>query len=180
MMKRALVLGASGGMGYSIVKELSRRGIKVIAFARRKEKLDRLFSQDSNVTTFSGDLFNVNDVIQAAEGADVIFQSANIPYSDWETKLGILFRNMIEATKASQAKLVVVDNIYAYGRSNGRIISEDFPKNPHTKKGRIRLQMENLIKEGNVPFLIAHFPDFYGPNAKKYTPPLHTPKDRCQ
>ena len=36
-MKKALVLGASGGMGYSIVKELSSRGIKVMAFARTKE-----------------------------------------------------------------------------------------------------------------------------------------------
>ena len=35
-MKKALVVGASGGMGYSIVKELSNRGI-VMAFARTRE-----------------------------------------------------------------------------------------------------------------------------------------------
>lgn len=37
-MKRALVLGASGGMGYSIVNELTDGGIEVIAFARNKKE----------------------------------------------------------------------------------------------------------------------------------------------
>jgi short-subunit dehydrogenase len=49
IMKKALVLGASGDMGYSLVKELSGRGIKVVAFTRTKERLKRLFSNDANV-----------------------------------------------------------------------------------------------------------------------------------
>ena len=40
------------------------------------------------------------------------------------------------------------------------------PKRPHTQKGKIRLQLENVIKASGVPFLIAHFPDFYGPHAE--------------
>ena len=51
-MKKALVLGASGGMGYSLVKELSSRGIKVVAFARTKEKLERLFRDDAECYDF--------------------------------------------------------------------------------------------------------------------------------
>ena len=38
-------------------------------------------------------------------------------------------------------------------------------KNPHTKKGKIRLELENTAKQSGVPLLIAHFPDFYGPHA---------------
>jgi nucleoside-diphosphate-sugar epimerase len=45
-------------------------------------------------------------------------------------------------------------------------VSETTVKNPHTKKGSIRLKVENLVKESKVPALIAHFPDFYGPNAE--------------
>jgi len=41
-MKRALVLGASGGMGYSIVNELISRGVEVTAFARSEKKLKHL------------------------------------------------------------------------------------------------------------------------------------------
>ena len=34
------------------------------------------------------------------------------------------------------------------------------------RKGKIRLQIETIIKKSGVPAVIAHFPDFYGPNAE--------------
>ncbi|MEQ2526831.1 SDR family NAD(P)-dependent oxidoreductase [Bacillaceae bacterium CLA-AA-H227] len=165
-MKKALVLGASGGMGYSIVKELSNRGIEVTAFARTKSKLDELFRDDANVTIFQGDIFQIQDLKSAANNVDVIFQAANIPYPEWEEKLETFMGNVLVAAKESKASLAMVDNIYAYGRSGGRKVREDFPKNPHTKKGQIRLNVEALVKNSGVKALIAHFPDFYGPNAE--------------
>lgn len=165
-MKKALVLGASGGMGYSIVKELSKRGIAVTAFARTKSKLEKLFGDDRNITIFSGDIFQAEDLQEAAKGVDVIFQSANIPYTEWEEKLARLMKNIVTAAKAEGAKLAIVDNIYAYGRNSGQKVTETVPKNPHTKKGNIRLKVESLVRESGVPALIAHFPDFYGPNAE--------------
>lgn len=165
-MKTALVLGASGGMGYSIVKELSSRGVSVIAFARNKERLEKLFGNDDNVRIFNGDVFQVDDLKAAAKGIDVIFQSANIPYKDWEGKLVSFMTNIVETAKVSSAKFVMVENIYAYGRSTGRKVCESTEKNPHTKKGKIRLQVEGIVKNSGVEALIAHFPDFYGPNAE--------------
>jgi nucleoside-diphosphate-sugar epimerase len=165
-MKKALVLGASGGMGYSIVKELSSRGIAVTAFARTKSKLEKLFDGDPNVTIFSGDIFELNDLLAASSGADVIFQAANLPYVEWGEKLVPFMMNIVNVSKKQSAKLAIVENIYAYGRSQGKKVSETTPKNPHTKKGNIRLQVEKLVKGSGVPALIAHFPDFYGPNAE--------------
>ncbi len=165
-MKKALVVGATGGMGYAIVKELILRGVEVIAFARTKSKIDQLFGDEQNVKACAGDVFNMEDLLEAAKDVDVIFQAGNIPYSAWEEKLELFMGNILAAAKSQSAKLVVVDNIYAYGRSDGKKVSEDFPKNPHTKKGRIRLRVEKLIKESGIPFVIAHFPDFYGPNAE--------------
>ncbi|MFJ7746354.1 SDR family NAD(P)-dependent oxidoreductase [Peribacillus sp. NPDC097295] len=165
-MEKALVVGASGGMGYSVVKELSSRGISVTAFARTRDKLEKLFGNDPNVTIYAGDLFKVEDLEEAAQGVDVIFQAANIPYSEWEMKLLVMMSNIIETAKKHSAKVAFVDNIYAYGRSTGTTVNERTPKNPHTKKGKLRLQVEELIKTSKVPALIAHFPDFYGPNAE--------------
>ncbi|RYM06641.1 NAD-dependent epimerase/dehydratase family protein [Sporolactobacillus sp. THM7-7] len=165
-MIKALVLGASGGMGYAIVKELSNRGITVRAFARTQSKLEHLFHDDPRVSIFAGDLFRIDDLSAAASDVDIIFQSANLPYPEWEEKWGQLITNVVSATKKQEAKLAVVDNIYAYGRNPGRKVSETTPKRPHTKKGKIRLESEKIIKESGVKALIAHFPDFYGPNAK--------------
>lgn len=164
-MKKALVLGASGGMGYAITKELSSRGIMVTAFARNRGKLEKLFADDSNVTIYSGDLFHIEDLDGAANGVDIIFQSANLPYSDWEKKLQVMMTNILATAKKHSTKLAIVDNIYAYGRS-GKNTTETAERKPHTKKGRIRLEVEKLVKESEVPALIAHFPDFYGPNAE--------------
>lgn len=165
-MNKALVIGASGGMGYSVVKELSSRNIPVIAFARTRSKLEKLFYEDSNVTIMTGDMFHYEDLHAAALGVDVIFQAANIPYSEWEDKLAVFMANIIEAAKNRSAKLAIVDNIYAYGHSNDVKVTETTPKNPHTKKGKLRLEVETLVKESGVQAIIAHFPDFYGPNAE--------------
>lgn len=163
---KALVLGASGGMGYSIVKELISRGITVTAFARSRSKLEKLFGNEPEVNLFAGDIFNMEDLLAASNNVDVIFQSANIPYQEWEQKLPLLMDNIIKAAQIQSAKLAIVDNIYAYGRSNGEKVSETKPKLPHTKKGKIRLHLESMVKQSDVPSLIAHFPDFYGPNAE--------------
>lgn len=165
-MKKALVLGASGGMGYSIVKELSKRGIQVTAFARTRSKLEKLYGNDPLVSIYTGDIFQIEDIKAAAKDVDVIFQSANIPYSQWEEKLETFMKNILKVAREEDVKLAIVENIYSYGRSGGRKVDEDFPKNPHTKKGRIRLNVQNLVKESNVNAFIAHFPDFYGPNAE--------------
>jgi len=167
-MKKAVVLGASGGMGYSLVHELVSRGIETIAFARSVEKLEALFAKQSGVTIKSGDVFKLNDLIRACEGVDVIFHSINIPYPEWKEKQKILMANVLEAARQVSAKLFIVDNIYSYGRSPGQLVTETTPKQPHTKKGKIRLRLEQMAfaaQEQGVPVLLAHFPDFYGPNA---------------
>lgn len=166
MSKKVLVLGASGGMGYSIVKELLSRGFMVTAFARNREKLENLFGEDENVTIFSGDLFRLEDLDKAAQGVDIVYHAANIPYAEWKERLPLLMSNILYTAEKHAAKLAIVDNIYAYGRSDGAKVSETTIKNPHTKKGNIRLQVETQVKESKVPAFIAHFPDFYGPNAE--------------
>lgn len=164
-MKQALVLGASGAMGYSIVNELVDRGIQVRAFARNRKKLKQLFGNQKNVQIIVGDVLNMKDLEQAANGCDIIFHSINLPYQEWEKYLLVIMENVLHIVKANSAKLAMVDNIYSYGRSMGGKVKETTPKQPHTKKGKLRLQQIDLIKNSGAPYVIAHFPDFYGPNA---------------
>lgn len=164
-MKKALVLGASGGMGYAIVHELQSMGVEVVAFARREETLKKLFGDLVGVEIFSGDVFHYEDLVKAADGVDIIFHSVNIPYYEWADHQETLMGNVVNLSENIGTKLVVVDNIYAYGRSEGEKVREESVKEPHTKKGAIRIRLENIVKTSNTPWVIAHFPDFYGPNA---------------
>jgi len=164
-MKKALVLGATGGMGSALVKELVSREIQVVAFARNKGKLEQLAQGNKLIQVFKGDVFEKEDLLTAAADVDHIYHSVNIPYPEWAEKQPLLMNNILETAKERQLKLAIVDNIYAYGRANGEPIDEKHPKQPHTKKGKIRLQLETMAKQSGVPVLIAHFPDFYGPDA---------------
>ena len=133
-------------MGYSLVKELSSRGIKVVAFARTKEKLERLFRDDANVMIFAGDVFHKKDLAEAAKGVDIIFHSANIPYRDWEAKLLTLVSNIVEIAKEQSIKLAVVDNIYAYGRSPGELLQRLLLKDRILKKGKFACRQKKSLR----------------------------------
>lgn len=164
-MKKAMVVGASGGMGYALVMELISRGIEVVAFARGKEKLEKLFGEMELVTIHTGDAEVKEQLVLASLGSDVIFHALNIPYEQWKDKLSTITEQVIFAAEQNNARLAVVDNIYSYGRSDGALLTEDREKHPHTRKGKLRVEMDRMIKEASVPALICHFPDFYGPNA---------------
>lgn len=53
---------------------------------------------------------------------------------------------------------------------NKRIFTEKHPKQPHTRKGQIRLQFEQMIFDKRwkqARPLIARLPDYYGPTANQ-------------
>lgn len=165
-MKKVIVLGATGGMGYALVNELIERGIHVTTFARNNKKLHRYFGDNHAVTIHEGDVFSQTELNQAVKGNEIIFHAINIPYGSWQARLPVITNNIIVAAKKHSAKLAIVDNIYSYGRSPGIKVNETTAKKPHTKKGKIRLEMEALYQKAEIPYLIAHFPDFYGPNVE--------------
>ncbi|WP_270994595.1 SDR family NAD(P)-dependent oxidoreductase [Listeria seeligeri] len=165
-MKSALVLGASGGIGYALVLELVNRGVEVVAFARRKERLNALYQHESMVTIFSGDALVEKDVIEAADGVDVIFHAVSFPYQDWKEKHPLCIEIIVRAAEIYQTKIALADNIYAYGKQSKVEVKENASKEPFTKKGKIRLAMENRLKRSDIPYLIVHMPDLYGPNAE--------------
>lgn len=167
-MKKALVLGASGGMGDALVHELVSRGIEVVAFARNNSKLTALFGHMADVTMISGDARNEHDIEEAARDVDVIFHTVSVPYTHWIEGHPLIMKNAVQAAQKNGAKLVLIDNIYAYGRSSGALVGEEATRQPHTKKGRIRVTIQQMAEEAHAsgtPTMVIHFPDFYGPNA---------------
>lgn len=170
-MKKALVLGATGGTGKAIAQELAYRGIEVVLFGRTAQKLETLKAElgGSALIDFqAGDVFDAAHVAEAARGAQVIFHAASIPYHEMGKKLLPMARAVLAGAERAGAKLVAIDGIYPYGkRTSTQPIREDFPKNPHTRKGRTKLEFERLLfdpRYGGIPKLIVRLPDYYGPS----------------
>ena len=78
--RRALILGATGGVGGETARALARHGWHLRALTRRDGGLPDLGA----VEWRRGDALNPADVIAAAEGCDVILHAVNPPgYRDW-------------------------------------------------------------------------------------------------
>lgn len=161
----AIVFGASGGMGYALVMELVSRGFDVTAFARNEQKLKKLFGHIKEVRIHQGDAMNPDEVAEACRKKEFIFHSINIPYPEWADGHPRIMQNLLQAVKQENSRFILADNIYAYGRQS-EAVTEAASKDPHTKKGKIRLHLEQMVKSAEIPYLILHFPDYYGPKAE--------------
>ncbi|WP_431030406.1 NAD-dependent epimerase/dehydratase family protein [Lysinibacillus sp. LZ02] len=163
-MKKVFIAGATGGIGSALVAELTAKQIEVIAFARTEATLKERFRGNALVTCIAGDVLNDQDVLKAAQGADTIMHAVSFPYEQWEAKHIPCLENLLKVAKQINSRFVMLDNIYAYGKAMSPV-KEDVEKRPHTKKGKKRLEMERLIKNSGVPYVIAHIPDVFGPYA---------------
>jgi nucleoside-diphosphate-sugar epimerase len=76
--------------------------------------------------------------------------------------------NAIAAAKASGARLVIPGNVYNFAPDSGANIGEDAPQAPVTRKGAIRVRMEQRLRavsQDGVKVLILRAGDFFGPAA---------------
>lgn len=168
MIQKALVIGASGGTGQAITRELIKEKIPVKIFGRNQSKLKKMFPGQEIAI---GDAFNYQDLINALndDQIDTVFQTAAIPYSQTVEKQLPLAENIMKAVSAAGKKIVFVDGIYAYGDA-GQIVTEDYIGHPKSKKGKIKKALTDLIfspaYRKTQPILL-RYPDYFGPGARK-------------
>lgn len=172
-MKKALVIGATGGTGAAITEELVKRGIETIVFGRSRQKLEQLVHRLGNpahVRIQTGDAFRSEDIVAASGGADVMFHCANVPYHEMESRLIPLGESVMRAAGQLGIKVVVMDGIYPYGKSQMDEVTEEHPKRPHTRKGKTRLAYEQMLFSyswARERLMIVRLPDYYGPTANE-------------
>ncbi len=143
MKETVLVLGANGRIGRSAVEAFLNAGWAVRAFVRRGSA-DRVRRE---VQIFEGDAFDVDSVVSAAEGADVIVNALNPPYERWAAELPRITRSVLGAAKHSGATVMIPGNVYNYGESMPSVLVEDTPHAPTTRKGTMREQMEDAYRD---------------------------------
>jgi len=111
-----------------------------------------------------------DSVVAAAMGADVIFHGVHPPgYKNWATLCVPMLENSIEAARRSGARLVFPGTVYNYGPDAGAVIAEDAAQNPLTRKGKIRVELEDMIAQSarwGLRSLIVRAGDFFGPTGK--------------
>ena len=158
------VLGATGGIGRATTLELATRGHSVRAAARAAAAA----TWPDGVTATPTDLTDPISAREACAGADVVVMAAQVPYPRWRTDLAPMFDTAADAAATAGARLVVVDNLYAYGTPDGAI-TEATPERPDTRKGAVRAEIARRLlarhAAGELRATIGRFSDYYGPHA---------------
>ncbi len=156
------ILGAGGAIGTELIQVLADRGYRVRLVGRNPKPAG------GTAEVISADVSNLDQTVAAVMGSSVVYLVVGLKYDlkVWRELWPRIVNNAIEACKRAQAKLIFFDNVYAYGKVNGRM-TEDSPFNPCSKKGEVRAQIAttllNEMKAGHLNALIARSADFYGP-----------------
>jgi nucleoside-diphosphate-sugar epimerase len=163
--RTALVLGASGGIGGEVARQLRDAGWDVRAMKRGAIPGDRPVE---GITWVHGDAMNRADVAAAARGRSVIVHAVNPPgYRRWSELVLPMLDNTVAAAAAEGATVVLPGTLYNFGPDAFPLLREDAPQRPLTRKGALRVAMERRLLEFSRTgrALIVRAGDFFGPRA---------------
>lgn len=167
--RTALIIGATGGVGGATATALQARGWRLRALTRDPERARRDFARLGAIDWIGGDALRTVDVVAAAAGARLILHAAHPPgYRNWRGLAPPMLESAIAAAQASGARLVLPGNIYNYAADAGPVLDERTPQRPTTRKGRIRVEMEERLARAaatGVRSLVVRAGDFFGPHS---------------
>lgn len=156
------ILGAGGAVANALTRELMNTNETIRLVSRKPVKIT-----GKNITWQKADLLNYDEVLAVAQGSTVIYLVAGLVYDKdiWKAQWPVVMQNVINATKATGARLIFFDNVYMYGLVNGPM-KENTPYHPNSAKGETRAGIATMlmdeVKAGNIRASIARAPDFYG------------------
>jgi len=164
--RTALVLGASGGIGGEVARQLRDAGWQVRAL---KRGIEPDAATKNGFEWHQGDAMNRADVLRCAAGCAVIVHAVNPPgYQRWAELVLPMLDNTIAAARASGATVVLPGTVYNFGPDAFPLLAEDSPQHPLTRKGAIRVEMERRLEDASrqgARVLIVRAGDFFGPKA---------------
>jgi len=120
------------------------------------------------VTWLRGDITDPTFADEACAGAATVYNCANPPdYHRWDGVIQPLFGAIRAAATRADARLVVLDNLYAHGPTGGRPMSPGSAERPTSHKGRLRKALTEQALDaharGELEVVIGRAADFFGP-----------------
>lgn len=140
----ALVLGANGRFGAAAVHAFAAAGWAVRAQVRRAPAE----ALPAGATAVTVALDDTTGLAAAAAGARVVVYAINPLYTQWPTQALPMFHHGVAVAQRLGAVFMLPGNVYNFGAGMPAVLSEHTPRRPTTRKGRIRVQMEDELRKG--------------------------------
>lgn len=166
------VIFGTGPVARATMEALCRRELPV----RMVNRSGRFPGGDApaGVEVLAGDARDAGFARRAAAGASVVYQCVNPEYHEWAELFPALQSGVLGAAESADALLVSMENVYGYGRPEGRPLTEQSPLNAHTRKGRLRNGMAEQLRlaheSGRVRVATGRASDYYGPGGGMASP----------
>ena len=158
---RLHVVFGTGQVGRVLAVMLAARGCTVRAVSRHRPT-----GLADGINWRAADAADPDAASDAAKGAAVIYQCLNAPYTEWPERFPPLQRGVLAAAGHSGALLVSLENLYGYGPTGGRPMTENLPLAATAVKGRTRAAMTAELlaaaEAGRVRIAIGRASDFFG------------------
>jgi nucleoside-diphosphate-sugar epimerase len=158
MSARILVLGAAGRLGHAAAQAFRDGGWTVASLVR----LGGARRAPAGTEIVELDALDHVAVAKAGRGADVVLHALNPPYTEW-SRLALPLA--YSAIGTSGATLLFPANLYNFGSPLPPVIGENTPMRPSSRKGQLRVAIEDRIAEAaerGVRAITVRAGDFYG------------------
>ncbi|MDQ1471169.1 MAG: hypothetical protein QOJ99_2649 [Bryobacterales bacterium] len=165
------LLGAAGAVGRSISDALNQQATPYRVVGRDRAALTKSFGHDklAEITTWDPD--NPAAARAALHGSDTIVYLIGVPYHQFHLHPIVMKQTLDAAIAEGVQRILLIGTVYPYGKPITTPVTEQHPRQPHTYKGKMRKQAEDLLLQaeagGKLRATILRLPDFYGPNVEK-------------
>lgn len=159
MSGRILILGAVGRLGYAASEAFLDAGWQVRGLVRPGRGGAVRFGVEP-IEAVTRD-----EAIAAGQGCDVVLNALNPIITEWQKNAMSLAYGAIATAEGNGATLLFPGSVWNFGRRMPEIIDENTPMNATSYKGRLRVQMEQRIREAcerGMRAIVVRAGDFFG------------------
>ncbi len=175
-MSKIALVGAAGAIGMSIAEALRAEGTPYRVIGRTEASLRRAFGGDplAEIKTWNPD--NAASIREALEGVETAVYLVGVNYWQFELHPVLMRRTVDGAVAAGVRRMLLIGTVYPFGRPQSETVNEDHPRTPHTYKGKMRKEQEDILfaageegkpGAGKLEACELRLPDFYGPKVDK-------------
>lgn len=163
---RIAIIGAAGPIGRSIADACHAAGVSVRLVGRSAAPLKAMVELGDEVVT--ADLASAAGCRAALAGVETAVYALGLPYTSaaFAAYPGMM-EDFVQAARTQGVKrILLITNVYPYGKPQAAKVTEDHPRVPCSVKGRYRKVQEDILLAASgqgLETISLRLPDFYGP-----------------
>lgn len=164
------LVGGTGAIGASIGGALAAAGTPFAVIGRSATGIARAFPATPGMSARTWDPERGENIRAAFRGLDTLVYMVGVAYDAFQLHPELMRRTLEAAEAEGVRRLLLIGTAYSFGRPRTPKVDENHPREPHTFKGRMRKEQEDLVlaahASGRIATAILRLPDFYGPGVE--------------